>query len=82
MGASLEERLHRPAKGQGRIRKDSGRTSARPGAAKAAPPAAEPGARLQLTERDSLLAIDLLKNPPAPNAKLIAAARALRSKRL
>lgn len=33
--------------------------------------------RLRLSGRDSLLALDLLENPPAPNAKLIAAAKAL-----
>lgn len=33
--------------------------------------------RLRLSERDSLLALDLLENPPAPNAKLMAAAKAL-----
>jgi uncharacterized protein (DUF1778 family) len=32
---------------------------------------------LQLSERDSLRVLDLLENPPAPNAKLTAAARAL-----
>ena len=32
--------------------------------------------RIQLTERDSLMVLDLLENPPAPNAKLHAAARA------
>jgi uncharacterized protein (DUF1778 family) len=32
---------------------------------------------LQLTERDSLRVLDLLENPPAPNARLRAAARAL-----
>lgn len=26
--------------------------------------------RIQLSERDSLLVLDLLENPPAPNAKL------------
>ena len=30
-----------------------------------------------LSERDSLRVLDLLKNPPAPNAKLLAAGRAL-----
>ena len=30
--------------------------------------------RLRLSGRDSLLALDLLENPPAPNAKLMAAA--------
>lgn len=37
--------------------------------------------RLQLSERDSLRVLDLLENPPAPNAKLLAAARALRKRR-
>jgi uncharacterized protein (DUF1778 family) len=32
---------------------------------------------LQLSERDSLRVLDLLENPPAPNAKLLAAARTL-----
>jgi uncharacterized protein (DUF1778 family) len=32
---------------------------------------------VQLSERDSLRVLDLLENPPAPNAKLLAAARAL-----
>ena len=32
---------------------------------------------LQLSERDSLRVLDLLENPPAPNAKLLGAARAL-----
>jgi len=33
--------------------------------------------RVQLSERDSLRVLDLLENPPAPNARLLAAARAL-----
>ncbi len=33
--------------------------------------------RQPITERDSLRVLDLLENPPAPNAKLRAAARAL-----
>ena len=33
--------------------------------------------RVQLTGRDSLRVLDLLENPPAPKAKLLAAARAL-----
>jgi uncharacterized protein (DUF1778 family) len=33
--------------------------------------------RLQLSERDSLRILDLLENPPAPNGKLLAAARSL-----
>lgn len=33
--------------------------------------------RLHLTERDSLLVLDLLDNPPTPNDKLLAAALAL-----
>jgi uncharacterized protein (DUF1778 family) len=32
---------------------------------------------LQLSERDSLRVLDLLENPPAPNARLRAAAQAL-----
>lgn len=30
----------------------------------------EEAERIQLSERDSLLVLDLLENPPAPNAKL------------
>ena len=33
--------------------------------------------RLQLSERDTLRVLELLENPPAPNARLLAAARAL-----
>jgi uncharacterized protein (DUF1778 family) len=33
--------------------------------------------RIRLSERDSLMVLDALENPPAPNAKLRAAARAL-----
>ena len=33
--------------------------------------------RLKLSERDSRLVLELLENPPAPNAKLLKAARAL-----
>jgi len=33
--------------------------------------------RVQLSERDSLRVLDLLENPPAPNSRLRAAARAL-----
>ena len=33
--------------------------------------------QVRLSERDSLLVLDLLEHPPAPNAKLRAAARAL-----
>ena len=32
---------------------------------------------IKLSERDTLLVLDLLENPPPPNAKLIAAAQAL-----
>ncbi len=32
---------------------------------------------LQVSERDSWRVLDLLENPPAPNARLLAAARAL-----
>jgi uncharacterized protein (DUF1778 family) len=37
----------------------------------------EEAEHVQLSERDSLRVLDLLQNPPAPNAKLRAAARAL-----
>ena len=37
----------------------------------------EEAERVQLSERDSLRVLELLENPPAPNAKLLAAARAL-----
>jgi uncharacterized protein (DUF1778 family) len=33
--------------------------------------------RVKLTKRDSLLVMELLENPPAPNAKLRKAARAM-----
>jgi uncharacterized protein (DUF1778 family) len=33
--------------------------------------------RLKLSERDSRLVLELLENPPAPNARLLKAARAL-----
>jgi uncharacterized protein (DUF1778 family) len=33
--------------------------------------------RVPLSERDSLRVLDLLENPPAPNAKLLAVARSL-----
>jgi uncharacterized protein (DUF1778 family) len=33
--------------------------------------------RIQLSQRDSLRVLELLENPPAPNAKLLAAAHAL-----
>jgi uncharacterized protein (DUF1778 family) len=36
--------------------------------------------QVQLSERDSLRVLDLLENPPAPNAKLRAAARGLRQR--
>jgi uncharacterized protein (DUF1778 family) len=36
---------------------------------------------LRLSERDSLRVLALLENPPAPNAKLLAAARALPKRR-
>ncbi len=32
---------------------------------------------VKFSDRDSLLVLDLLENPPAPNAKLLAAARAI-----
>ena len=41
---------------------------------KLAPPLVMPGT---LSERDSLRVLNLLENPPAPNARLLAAARTL-----
>jgi uncharacterized protein (DUF1778 family) len=38
--------------------------------------AEEPG-HVQLSERDNLRVVDLVENPPEPNSKLLAAARAL-----
>jgi uncharacterized protein (DUF1778 family) len=46
-------------------------------AAKAAREVVAREERVQLSERDSALVLALLDNPPAPNAKLLAAARAL-----
>jgi uncharacterized protein (DUF1778 family) len=37
----------------------------------------EQAERIQLSERDSLVVLNLLENPPAPNAKLRAAIEAL-----
>jgi uncharacterized protein (DUF1778 family) len=37
----------------------------------------EESEHLQLSERDSLRVLDLLENPPPPNARLLAAAQAL-----
>ncbi len=37
----------------------------------------EQAERVTLSERDSLRVLDLLENPPSPNARLIAAAQAL-----
>jgi uncharacterized protein (DUF1778 family) len=37
--------------------------------------------RIQLSGRDSLRVLDLIENPPKPNAKLLAAARALPKRR-
>ena len=40
-------------------------------------PAVDQAKVVSLSERDSLRALDLLENPPAPNARLMAAALAL-----
>ncbi|MEO5333021.1 MAG: DUF1778 domain-containing protein [Magnetococcus sp. YQC-5] len=37
----------------------------------------EQSERVRLTERDSLRVLELLENPPAPNAKLLAAVHAM-----
>ena len=46
-------------------------------ALRAAKAVIEEADRVQLSARDSLRVLDLLENPPAPNARLRAAARAL-----
>jgi uncharacterized protein (DUF1778 family) len=46
-------------------------------ALRAAQAVIEKADHVQLSERDSLLVLDVLENPPAPNARLRAAARAL-----
>jgi uncharacterized protein (DUF1778 family) len=50
-------------------------------ALRAAKAVIEEADRLRLSERDSLRVLKLLENPPAPNAKLRAAARALLKRR-
>jgi uncharacterized protein (DUF1778 family) len=50
-------------------------------ALRAAKTVIEEADHLHLSERDSLRVMDLLENPPAPNAKLLAAARALPKRR-
>jgi uncharacterized protein (DUF1778 family) len=46
-------------------------------ALRAAKAVIEEANHVQLSERDSLRVLDMLENPPAPNARLLAAARAL-----
>ena len=46
-------------------------------ALRAARAVVEAADRVPLSPRDSLRVLDLLENPPAPNPKLLAAARAL-----
>jgi uncharacterized protein (DUF1778 family) len=41
----------------------------------------EEAERVKLSERDSLRVLELLENPPAPNRKLLAAAKALPRRR-
>ena len=50
-------------------------------ALRAARAVVEKADRVQLSGRDSLRVLDLLENPPRPNAKLLAAARALPKRR-
>jgi uncharacterized protein (DUF1778 family) len=50
-------------------------------ALRAAKTVIEEADHLHLSERDSLRVMDLLEHPPAPNAKLLAAARALPKRR-
>lgn len=46
-------------------------------ALRAAKSVIEEADHIQLSERDSLRVLDMLENPPAPNARLLRAARAL-----
>ena len=46
-------------------------------ALRAAKDVIEEAEHVQLSERDSLQVLDLLEHPPAPNARLLAAAKAL-----
>jgi uncharacterized protein (DUF1778 family) len=50
-------------------------------ALRAARAVVEASDRVRLSERDSLRVLDLLENPPVPNARLRAAARALPRRR-
>ncbi len=50
-------------------------------AVQAAKAVIEQSDHVQLSERDSQRVLELLENPPAPNAKLMAAARALPRRR-
>src|SRR5208282_2882425 len=50
-------------------------------ALRAAKAVIEEADHMQLSERDSLRVLHMLENPPAPNAKLLAAARALPKRR-
>jgi uncharacterized protein (DUF1778 family) len=50
-------------------------------ALRAAKAVIEEAEHLELSERDSLRVLDLLENPPAPNAKLVAAAQRLPRRR-
>jgi uncharacterized protein (DUF1778 family) len=50
-------------------------------ALRAAQEVIEEADHVRLSERDSLRVLDLLENPPAPNARLLAAARALPKRR-
>jgi uncharacterized protein (DUF1778 family) len=50
-------------------------------AVRAAKAVIEQADHVQLSQRDSLRVLDLLEHPPAPNAKLLAAAKALPKRR-
>jgi uncharacterized protein (DUF1778 family) len=50
-------------------------------ALRAAKAVIEEAERLPLSERDSLRVLELLENPPAPNTRLLAAAKALPRRR-
>ena len=48
---------------------------------KAAKEVIEEAERLELSARDSMRVLELLENPPKPNAKLLAAAKSLRKRK-
>jgi len=80
----MEDRCH-AASSRGRqqpdVPEDSGRGKGAADACGGAKAVIDQADHVQLSERDSLRVLDLLENPPAPNAKMLAAARALPKRR-